>query len=204
MAQYVSKDEGQNYKDDPTFRVVLVQTVEPEKHYQGSQYYFTLNVRLAQNLIIKKSQWYRIADEVIDGQERPKDTWKIKKLFEKAKVAPTETVEKDGEEVSLYDEMDLAGATLKALVYRNPDSGYLDVFDFLSDDADPQAEAAMFNRFNKFYTRKFSNKPAETETTPGKVATPAKKAERVTVTGTTPVKDEPHTEPNEEKESVGF
>ena len=159
MAQYVADSDAPSYSDEPTFRLILIQEVDEEQQWEGASCFFTMHCRLAQNLIIRKSLWYRTEDEVINGDERKKDTWKIKKLFEKAQVDPKEVVEQDGDTNRLYDEADLKGATLKALIYRDPDSEFLDIFDFLHQDATTADEAGLMKRFEKFYLNKFKRTP---------------------------------------------
>jgi hypothetical protein len=155
MAQYIKDSDAPTYDNSPQFRLVLINEVDEEVNHQGNSYYFVLHCRLAQNLTIRKSIWYRTDVETIDGKEYPKSTWKMKKVFEKAGVEPREVVERDGDTHRLYAEADLKDATIKALVYTNPETEFLEIFDFVHKDANDAEEKTLMNRFNKFYTNKF-------------------------------------------------
>ena len=79
-----------------------------------------------------------------DGSE----DWKWKRLWREGNVEAQSIP--DSEE-AIYDENDLKGATYKCMVYLNPKTGYLDVFDVLDPAADEKRVKRMDERFKKHY-----------------------------------------------------
>lgn len=156
---------------EPGFRRTAICNEPRFELYQGSSYMLKLECRMNISLTINKTVFFRIKDE---GSFK-KDDWKIERLMKDAGIQPEEVVENSGEIETLWDERKLRGAELLALVYANPQSNYLEIFDFLPVNADEKLRTKLYNRFDTWYNKKFGQKTEEqdvpVEVVPGEETT---------------------------------
>lgn len=147
----------------PGFRLSLIANKPRVETWSGASKYIDLEVKLNQFLTINKRIFFRTQDE----GDWKKDTWKIARLMDNAGVDPVEVKEdEEGKKHKTYDESELYGKELIALIYTNPESGYMDVFDFLAPNASDAEKSKLFTRFDKWYTDKYGAENAIKEEEP--------------------------------------
>jgi len=150
-------------KQETGFRMILIGNKPEIQHYQGSSYFIELDCRVTPNFNVKKSIWYRTKAETVNGYEMKPDLWKVSRLMKQAKVEPITVTEEGGQEYETYDESMLQGKALIALMYRKPDTGYMEIFDFLPEDATDDQKSALFTRFEKWFGKKYGETKPEKE-----------------------------------------